>query len=76
MTETTSHEEHRMSIYFVQGQEIYPVGTAGAVVIAWDTEEALNLAKTLLNPQPPIFIGTAAKHFTKSKVVMLNSTDY
>jgi hypothetical protein len=65
-----------MNIYFINAEMIYPVGDAGAVVIADNPEEALQLTKGLKNPAPPIHIGVAAKHFTTAQVVFINTTDY
>lgn len=60
-------------IYFIDADQYYPVGSAGAVVIAKTAKRALELTSGLLKPSNPKCIGTTGK---KEGVLFENTTNY
>lgn len=69
----------KLYIYYVKAHPHWPVGEAGAVVIAANKENAVRVSKSedydLLKAEPPVLIGTAAKG-EKERIVFINDGNY
>lgn len=66
----------KLYIYWISARAYYPVCDAGAVVIAENPKQALELAGDLNKPEKPLMIGVAAKRYKKAELIVTNNGDY
>ena len=65
-----------MKIWFIKARPHWPVGNAGAVVVASTSKEAEALGSTLgsLDAEKPVALGSTSSN--KARVVFFNTGDY
>ena len=66
----------KLNIYFIKAEPIWPVGNAGAVVIAETPEKAFAMSNDLYNAEPPILLGQANASYDKPQIIFSNNGDY
>lgn len=68
----------RMFIWHIDASPVWPVGNAGAVIVASTAKEAVKLgeSKGLYKASAPIKVGFACSKYKRAEVIFSNTGDY